>query len=264
MQIYKRGKLQLRRQLETKNIETIQKAMEKRNRMSRVLVIEDDEILNGGLCYNLQKRGLTPFSVYTIKEARKLLSQETYDLILLDVNLPDGNGFRFAQDTVAQYEIPFIFLTAHNLDDEIIEGYHLGADDYITKPFRIQIAMEKIQAVLRRCGGRDAESRYFCGNLDIDFEKRTVRKCGDLLALTPTEFNLLQFFCKNRRQILTKDMLLENIWDSRGSFVSEHTLSLNISRLRNKIADDKFDYIKTIYGMGYRWIGAEEAGYESV
>lgn len=228
--------------------------------MSRVLVIEDDEILNGGLCYNLQKRGITPFSAYTLEEAKGLLLKEAYDLIVLDVNLPDGSGFEFAQDIVALYEIPFIFLTAHNLEDEIIGGYHMGAEDYITKPFRIQIAMEKIQAVLRRCGGRHEESCYSCGNLDIDFEKRIVRKSGELLELTPTEFDLLQFFCKNRRKILTKDILLENIWDSRRRFVSEHTLSLNISRLRNKIADDKFDYIKNIYGMGYRWVGAGEAG----
>ena len=122
--------------------------------MSRVLVIEDDEILNGGLCYNLQRRGITPFSAYTVEEAKELLSKEAYDLILLDVNLPDGSGFQFAQDTIALYEIPFIFLTAHNLEDEIVGGYHIGAEDYITKPFRIQIAMEKIQAVLRRCGRR--------------------------------------------------------------------------------------------------------------
>lgn len=228
--------------------------------MSRVLVIEDDEILNGGLCYNLQKRGITPFSAYTLEEAKGLLLKEAYDLIVLDVNLPDGSGFEFAQDSAALYEIPFIFLTAHNLEDEIIGGYHMGAEDYITKPFRIQIAMEKIQAVLRRCGGRYEESCYSCGNLNIDFEKRIVRKSGELLELTPTEFDLLQFFCKNRRKILTKDILLENIWDSRRRFVSDHTLSLNISRLRNKIADDQFDYIKNIYGMGYRWVGAGEAG----
>ena len=179
--------------------------------MSRVLVIEDDEILNGGLCYNLQKRGIAPFSAYTLEEAKGLLLKEAYDLIVLDVNLPDGSGFEFAQDTAALYEIPFIFLTAHNLEDEIIGGYHMGAEDYITKPFRIQIAMEKIQAVLRRCGGRHEESCYSCGNLDIDFEKRIVRKSGELLELTPTEFDLLQFFCKNRRKILTKDILLENI-----------------------------------------------------
>lgn len=225
--------------------------------MSRVLIIEDDEILNAGLCYNLQKREIEPFSAGSIKEARRSLSGNTYDLILLDVNLPDGSGFEFAREISARYDTPFIFLTAHNLDEEIIGGYHLGADDYITKPFSIKIVMEKIQAVLRRCAGGRESPLYECGNLAIDFENRIVRKGGEILSLTPTEFDLLQFFCKNRRQILTKETLLENIWDSRGNYVNEHTLSLNISRLRNKIADSRFGYIKTIYGMGYQWIGTK-------
>lgn len=221
------------------------------------MIIEDDEILNAGLCYNLQKREIEPFSAYSIKEARKLLSEDSYDLALLDVNLPDGSGFGFAEEIAACYDTPFIFLTAHNLDEEIIAGYHLGADDYITKPFSIKIVMEKIQAVLRRCGGEKENSLYICGNLIIDFENRIIRKKGEMLSLTPTEFELLQFFCKNRRQILTKEILLQNIWDSRGDYVNEHTLSLNISRLRNKIADSEFGYIKTIYGMGYQWIGTK-------
>lgn len=226
--------------------------------MSKVMIIEDDEILNAGLCYNLQKRNIEPFPAHSLAEAKKLLSENSYDLVLLDINLPDGNGFQFAQEIIVHYEIPFIFLTAHNLDDEIIGGYHLGADDYITKPFSIKIVMEKIQAVLRRCGGQKETALYSCGNLTIDFDNRIVRKNGEILSLTPTEFDLLQFFCKNRRRILTKELLLENIWDSKGNFVNEHTLSLNISRLRNKISDNKFGYIKTIYGMGYKWVGTEE------
>ncbi len=226
--------------------------------MKKVMIIEDDEILSGGLCYNLQKREIDPVPVYTIEEAKKRLSEENYDLILIDINLPDGDGFQFAKNTITCHETPFIFLTAHHLDDEIIRGYHLGADDYITKPFSIKVVMEKIQAVLRRCSGEKENNQYSCGNLAIDYEKRTVRKNGDILPLTPTEFELLQFFCKNRRQILTKEILLENIWDSKGNYVNEHTLSLNISRLRNKIADKESDYIKTIYGMGYKWIGTEQ------
>ena len=226
--------------------------------MSKVMVVEDDEIMNAGLCYNLQKRNMEPFPAHTIAEAKRLLSEGAYDLVLLDINLPDGDGLQFAKNTIFPYGIPFIFLTAHNLDDEIIEGYHLGADDYITKPLRIKIVMEKIQAVLRRCGGQKENTLYSCGNLVIDFERRIVRKNGELLSLTPTEFELLHFFCKNRQQILTKELLLENIWDSKGNFVNEHTLSLNISRLRNKISDGKFGYIKTIYGLGYQWVGHRE------
>ena len=193
-----------------------------------------------------------------MEEAKRLLSGDSYDLVLLDVNLPDGDGFQFAETVITQYDVPFIFLTAHNLEDEVIAGYRLGADDYITKPFHIKIVMEKIQAVLRRCSGKKENTMYSCGNLSVDFANQVVRKNGEVLSLTPTEFQLLCFLCKNRRQILTKEILLENIWDSKGNYVNEHTLSLNISRLRNKIADSEFGYIKTIYGMGYKWVGTEE------
>lgn len=220
-------------------------------------MIEDDEILNGGLCYNLQKRDIVSVPAYTLAEAEKLLAEDSFDLIVLDVNLPDGDGFQFAKDRIAPCGMPFLFLTARDLDDEIIGGYRLGADDYITKPFRVQIVMEKIQAVLRRCSGRRERLRYSFGDLAVDFEKRTVRKNGTLLTLTPTEFALLQCLIQNRGHILTKEVLLEHIWDSKGNFVNEHTLSLNISRLRRKINDGESDYIKTIYGMGYRWVDEE-------
>lgn len=226
--------------------------------MNKVLIIEDDEILNGGLCYNLQKREIIPVPACTLAEAEKLLAEDFFDLIVLDVNLPDGDGFQFAKDRIVPCGMPFMFLTARDLDDEIIGGYRLGADDYITKPFRVQIVMEKIQAVLRRCAGRRESSRYSFGKLTVDFEKRTVQKNGTLLALTPTEFALLQCLIQNRGHILTKEVLLEHIWDSRGNFVNEHTLSLNISRLRSKISDGESDYIKTIYGMGYRWVDGEQ------
>ncbi len=225
--------------------------------MNKVLMIEDDEILNGGLCYNLQKRDIVSVPAYTLAEAEKLLAEDSFDLIVLDVNLPDGDGFQFAKDRIAPCGMPFLFLTARDLDDEIIGGYRLGADDYITKPFRVQIVMEKIQAVLRRCSGRRERLRYSFGDLAVDFEKRTVRKNGTLLTLTPTEFALLQCLIQNRGHILTKEVLLEHIWDSKGNFVNEHTLSLNISRLRRKINDGESDYIKTIYGMGYRWVEEE-------
>lgn len=221
--------------------------------MKKILVMEDDEILNSGLCYNLQKKEMQPVPVYSIKDAKEKMKEASFDLILLDVNLPDGNGFDFAKEAMPQYNIPFIFLTAHNLEEEIIKGLQLGADDYIVKPFSIKVVMEKIQVVLRRCySGREAEN-YSCGNLFIDMKNHIVMKNDESLSLTPTEFELLEVFVENRGQILTKDLLLEKIWDRKGNFVNEHALSLNVSRLRNKIADDEFDYIKTIYGLGYKW-----------
>ncbi len=224
----------------------------------QILVIEDDEILNAGLCYNLQKRDMLPFSAGSIEEAKKLMKQETFDLILLDINLPDGSGFDFAKETVAHQNIPFLFLTAHNLEEEMIQGLRTGADDYITKPFSIRVLMEKIQAVLRRCGGTQKPQPYACGNLDIDFENRLVKSRGGTVALTPTEFEILETLCRSRGQILTKDVLLEKIWDRKENYVSEHALSLNISRLRSKIADGEYEYIRTVYGLGYQWTGGQK------
>ena len=224
----------------------------------QILVIEDDEILNAGLCYNLQKRDMLPFSAGSIEEAKKLMKQETFDLILLDINLPDGSGFDFAKETVAHQNIPFLFLTAHNLEEEMIQGLRTGADDYITKPFSIRVLMEKIQAVLRRCGGTQKPQPYACGNLVIDFENRLVKSRGGTVELTPTEFEILETLCRSRGQILTKDVLLEKIWDRKENYVSEHALSLNISRLRSKIADGEYEYIRTVYGLGYQWTGGQK------
>ncbi len=224
----------------------------------QILVIVDDEILNAGLCYNLQKRDMLPFSAGSIEEAKKLMKQETFDLILLDINLPDGSGFDFAKETVAHQNIPFLFLTAHNLEEEMIQGLRTGADDYITKPFSIRVLMEKIQAVLRRCGGTQKPQPYACGNLVIDFENRLVKSRGGTVALTPTEFEILETLCRSRGQILTKDVLLEKIWDRKENYVSEHALSLNISRLRSKIADGEYEYIRTVYGLGYQWTGGQK------
>lgn len=221
----------------------------------QILVIEDDEILNAGLCYNIQKIDMVPFSAYNIEDAKKNLKEKSFNLILLDINLPDGNGFNFAKEVVSQYDTPFIFLTAHNLEEEMIKGLQLGADDYIAKPFSIKVVMEKIQTVLRRCAGIREIENYVCGNLVIDLKNHLVKRKGEIIFLTPTEFKILEILCKNKGQILTKDILLEKIWDVKENYVNEHTLSLNVSRLRNKISDDGHEYIKTIYGLGYKWIG---------
>lgn len=223
--------------------------------MSRILVVEDDELLNGGICFNLQKNGHEPVPVYDLCGAWSALKDQDIDLILLDVNLPDGNGFDFAKKLQDTGNKPLIFLTAHELDDEIMKGFDLGADDYITKPFNVNIAMRRIEAVLRRTGTSPGPSIYRCGHLIVDFDGHIVTKNGERLMLTPTEYKLLYIFVKNPGIALTRNLLLEKLWDNEGNFVDEHTLTINISRLRGKIADDTYKYIKTIYGMGYQWIG---------
>ena len=203
--------------------------------MKRILVIEDDEMLNAGLCYNLQMEGFEAAPAFGAKTTRKLWKEKSFDLILLDGNLPDGDGFAVSRE---------------------IRKESNGADDYITKPFNIKIVIQRIKAILRRCEGDDTLDKVLqCGNLAVDFESHTVKKHGKLLTLTPTEFKLLHRFCLNPGQVLTRQILLEKLWDQDGNFVDEHTLTINISRLRAKIADEEYAYIKTIYGVGYKWIG---------
>ena len=198
--------------------------------MSKVLIIEDDEILNAGLCFHLQRKNIEAEPAYTLAEADSYLKSQEPDLILLDVNLPDGSGFDFARKVLAKQSAAFVFLTAHNLDDDVIQGLQLGADDYITKPFSIRVVVEKIQTILRRCARSEETSGvYVCRELEV--------------------------FCRNPNRILSKEILLEKVWDDRGNYVNDHALTLNISRLRGKLEDGENTYIKTVYGMGYEWMG---------
>ncbi|WP_195270695.1 response regulator transcription factor [Eubacterium sp. 1001713B170207_170306_E7] len=226
--------------------------------MKRILVVEDDEMLGAGLCYNLELEGFKTVLVQSFEGAEKRVEEGGWDMVILDVNLPDGDGFSLAKKIRLRARTPLIFLTACDLDDDILKGFELGADDYITKPFNIKIVIKRINAVFRRSGDSRKE-RFICGNLEIDFDRRTACKNGEPLILTPTEFKLLQLFCENPGKVLTRKMLLESLWDNEGNFVDEHTLTINVSRLRSKISDDAFAYIKTIYGMGYEWMGEKDA-----
>ncbi len=220
--------------------------------MYNILVIEDDEMLNAGICFNIQNNNWQTVSSYNIKDAKNIIKESKVDLILLDVNLPDGNGFEFSKIIKEKFNIPFVFLTAHNLDDEVLKGLELGADDYITKPFNIKILLKKIELILNRNSSEISE--FSIKDLVINFEARTVKKAGRIIYLTPTEFDLLQVFVKNKSMVLTRQILLEKLWDCKENFVDEHTLTLNISRLRSKLDRENDKYIKTIYGIGYKLV----------
>lgn len=223
--------------------------------MKSILIVEDDIILNSGLCYNLNMLGYQAESVYDIATAKRNLEEQEWSLCILDVNLPDGDGIAFGQEVRKKSKVPIIFLTARDMDEDMIRGFDAGADDYITKPFHVKILMQRVQAILRRCLETEEEMIFRCGNLEIDFDGYLVKKSGKILTLTPTEYKLLYKFCKNPSNVLTRQVLLEDLWDKNENFVDEHTLTINISRLRSKIADETYSYIKTIYGMGYQWIG---------
>ena len=212
--------------------------------------MEDDWDLNQGICHALLKEGYRVTPAHSLEKANTLYLQTGADMILLDVNLPDGEGFSFCKKVKEQQEIPVLFLTARDLEEDALEGYEAGADDYITKPFSIKVLIKKLDVMFGK------KSRVFQdGYLMVDFDRAKVEVSGEERLLTPTEFRLLQLLISHRGQLLTHSILLERLWDSHGQFVDKHTLAVNVNRLRGKIEDRVHRYISNVYGMGYQWLG---------
>lgn len=224
--------------------------------MKTILFIEDDKDLNAGLTYGMKGEGYNVLSVHTITEGMGRLGQEQVDLILLDGNLPDGDGFSLCRKVKQSSDVPVIFLTARDLEEDELMGFDCGADDYITKPFRLPVLYKRIEAALRKHTGSELESVYDDGFLKIDFADMTACVNKEFLLLTPTEYKLLKLLILNKEQVMTKRLLLEKLWDSEGNYVDEHAVAVNINRLRKKIETDSRTYIKTLYGMGYQWKGS--------
>ena len=222
-----------------------------------ILAVDDEKDIAELLKYYFTKQGYQVITALNGRQALKFAEKKP-DLILLDINLPDIDGLSICEKIRNFVSCPIIFLTARDLDEDMIVGFQAGADDYITKPFNVQVLIQRVNAVLRRYQVVQEESaRLSVGNLVIDFESYTVMKNGDVLSLTPTEFKLLVKFCQNPGIVLTRKVLLEELWDKEENYVDEHTLTIFVSRLRSKISDETYSYIKTVYGTGYRWIGEE-------
>ncbi len=218
-----------------------------------ILVIEDDRALNEGITFALEKEGYHVHSAYTLQEARKCLKQKM-NLILLDINLPDGDGRDFMQNVLAGQPVPVLLLTARNSEEDMLKGFRAGCDDYITKPFSMPVLLMKIAAVLKRSEGASRQI-YVGGELLYDFENKTLMRHGMPVELTALECRLLELFLHNRGIVLTRETLLERIWDADARFVEERTVNVTIRRLRMKVEDDpeKPAYIKTVFGLGYKW-----------
>ena len=226
----------------------------------RILVVEDDRLLNNTLCYNLNTAGYAVDSALTKSAASSFLTKQDYNLIVLDVNLPDGNGFELCKLIKPQHpDTIVIFLTANDQESDQIRGYEVGAVDYITKPFVIGALQRKIKAMFAMLEHhKPAKDIYDDGRLFLDFSEQTASLNGKPLTLSPMEYKMLNLFRKNPRQVLTRGQLLEKLWDIDERFVDEHTLTTSISRIRSKIeSDGGAPYIKTVYGMGYQWTGGE-------
>ena len=218
--------------------------------MAKILVVEDDLALSAGLCFALDESGHLTAAAYTCQKARQLLKTDRFDLVILDVNLPDGNGFELSAP-----EQPVIFLTANDLEQDELNGFDLGADDYITKPFSIQVLKRRVEAVLRR--GTAGSDCFDDGFLRLDFQALTAARNGERLSITPNEYKLLRLLTANAGAVMTRRLLLEKLWDFEGNFVDDHTLTVTMNRLRTKIEDAGHTYIQTVRGMGYVWTGAQ-------
>lgn len=225
--------------------------------MKRILIVEDDALLNKTLEYNLVYDGYNVTPALNARTAADLLSKEEYDLVFLDINLPDGSGYDLCK--LIKMEHPgmmVVFLTANDLESDQLRGYEAGAADYITKPFSIGVLQRKTRAMFAMLEHhKQPEDIYNDGSLFLDFLEQTAKLNGVPLALSPMEYKMLGLFCKNPKQVLTRRQLLEKLWDADGRFVDEHTLTTTVSRIRSKIEADGGTYIKTVYGMGYQWTG---------
>lgn len=227
--------------------------------MKRILIVEDDALLNKTLAYNLVSDGWDVTSALNAKTAADLLPKTVYDMVLLDINLPDGNGYDLCRLIKPEYpDTLVIFLTANDQESDQIHGYEVGAVDYITKPFSIGALQRKIRAMFAMLDHhKPARDIFDDGRLFLDFSEQAASLNGRPITLSPMEYKMLYLFCKNPKLVLTRQKLLERLWDANEKFVDEHTLTTSISRIRSKIEADGDTYIKTIYGIGYQWTGGE-------
>lgn len=227
--------------------------------MKRILLVEDDNLLNKTLAYNLTSDGYEVTGVQNARTAAAKLAGLEYDLVLLDINLPDGSGYDLCKLIKPKHpDTVVIFLTANDQESDQIRGYEVGAVDYITKPFSIGALQRKISAMFAMLEHHQpAKDIYDDGKLFLDFSEQTASLNGKPLTLSPMEFKMLNLFRKNPKQVLTRGQLLEKLWDVDENYVDEHTLTTTVSRIRSKIEADGGRYIKTIYGMGYQWMGGE-------
>lgn len=227
--------------------------------LNRLLLVEDDAGLIDGLQYALEKNGFTLDVVNTVREAKMLLAQEDpCDLLLLDVTLPDGTGFEICDALRKKNSrIPVLFLTAADEETSIIRGLDSGGDDYVTKPFRVGELCSRIRALLRRSGMEQEQNGEVLESKDVRIDLLCCRayRNGQALELTAAEYRLLCLLVQNAGRILTREAILDALWDGNGNYVDDNTLSVYIRRLREKVEEDpsRPDHLLTVRGFGYQW-----------
>ena len=217
--------------------------------MAKLLLVEDNNAIIMGLDFLFKEEGYNFDVARTCNEADKLITKNKYDIVLLDVFLPDGNGFEICKKIKKEFNTPVIFLTAKDEEKDIVYGFDIGADDYVIKPFRNRELISRINNVLRR-NNKGRKIRY--KDVIIDVESGRVYKDEEEVLLTKLEYTILLCLFQNQNILITREKLLNDIWDVAGNFVEDNTLTVYIKRIREKIGDSSGSIIKTIRGMGYR------------
>lgn len=224
--------------------------------MNNILLIEDDLSLVNGLTFALKKQGFELVVARTLKEAENLWADGKYDLLVLDVSLPDGTGFEFCKKVRQTSKVPIIFLTAADEEIDIIMGLDIGGDDYITKPFKLGVLISRVNALLRRAKDFSTGDTMLQSNgIKVHLLQGQAFKNDRLLELTAAEYKLLCLFMRNPNVVLTKEQILDRLWDCNGNYIDSSTLTVYIRRLRIKIEDNPGEpkMLLTVRGMGYKW-----------
>ncbi len=224
--------------------------------MDKILLLEDDLSLINGLSFVFKKEGFESDIARTLKEADALWADGKYDLLILDVSLPDGSGFEFCKKIRQSSKVPIIFLTASDEETSIIMGLDIGGDDYITKPFKLGVLVSRINALLRRAKDFDsADTELRSNGIKVLFVQGQAYKNGELLDLTAGEYKLLCLFMQNPNIVLSKEQILDKLWDCEGNYIDNSTLTVYIRRLRMKVEDNPSEpqMLLTVRRMGYKW-----------
>lgn len=219
----------------------------------KLFVLEDDAAIGMGLSYSLKNEGYDVTVAKNVKSAYEILNKETFSLYILDLTLQDGSGYDVCREIKKSGDFPVIFLTAYDDEVNVVMGLELGADDYISKPFRVKELLARIKSVLRRYSKDSPDGIVSVGSIKVNTNEAKIYKNGAEIILTAMEYKLLLIFINNRGKVLSRQRLLEDIWDVAGDFVNDNTLTVYIKRLRDKIEEDpaKPQIIKTVRGLGY-------------
>lgn len=221
--------------------------------MKYILIVEDDKGLREGIELALRREDLSFTLCGNLAEAEEARRNQEYQLLLLDINLPDGNGYDYLKKIKKEAGLPVIIITANDLEMDEVRGLELGADDFITKPFSLMVLRARIDKVLKRTGEEKKNREYEFGDLRFSFEEMRFYKGDRELIFSRTEQRLLQLLVENQGIILTRDCLIDRLWSDGAEYVDENALSVAVNRLRGKLEEDGSGHLQTIYGKGYLW-----------